>query len=139
VKDCITNDGAHERHPYIEPFIGARPMNLSLLSMRIILLSIALLTVDTSSAETGTKESPSRDSVEDSKRGQELYRASCIVCHGEEAMGRIGPRLAGNPILANEPAFRKVLHEGRHVMPPLKGMLSEQQLTDIRAWLRTLP
>ena len=115
-------------------------MNPSLLSMPIILLSIAFLTavVDTSSAETPTKEFKSQDSAEDSKRGQELYRASCIVCHGEEAMGRIGPRLAGNPILANEPAFRKILHEGRHVMPPLEGIVSDQQLAEIRTWLKTL-
>ena len=123
-----------------EPFTGARLMNPSLLSLPIILLSIAFLTavVDTSSAETRTKGFKSQDSVEDSKRGQELYRASCIVCHGEEAMGRIGPRLAGNPILANEPAFRKILHEGRHVMPPLKGVLTDQQLAEIRTWLKTL-
>jgi mono/diheme cytochrome c family protein len=116
-------------------------MNPFLLPVRIILLSITFLTalVDAASPQAGTKESPSQDSIGDSNRGQELYRASCIVCHGQEAMGGIGPRLAGNPLLTNEAAFRKILHEGRHVMPPLKGVVSDQQLNDIRAWLRTLP
>ena len=75
----------------------------------------------------------------DSKRGEELYNASCVVCHGSRAEGGIGPKLAGNPVLSNDRDFWKIVHEGRHVMPPLKGTVSDQQLTHIRAWLRTLP
>jgi len=74
----------------------------------------------------------------DSARGEGLYNASCIVCHGPQAAGGIGPRLAGNPVLSNEPAFWKVVYEGRHVMPPLKGAITEQQMADIQAWLKTL-
>ena len=77
--------------------------------------------------------------VGDATRGEALYGASCVVCHGPQAGGKIGPRLSGNPVLANEPAFRKIVHEGRHVMPPLKDTLSDQQIGDILAWLRTLP
>jgi cytochrome c553 len=36
-------------------------------------------------------------------------------------------------------AFWKILSEGRHMMPPLKDALTEQQMTDIQAWLKTLP
>ncbi|HET7909397.1 MAG TPA: c-type cytochrome [Nitrospira sp.] len=75
----------------------------------------------------------------DSTRGAELYQASCTVCHGPRAEGGVGPQLAGNTVLGNDQAFWKVVHEGRHVMPPLKDAVSDQQLTDIRAWLRTLP
>jgi len=77
-------------------------------------------------------------SAGDGKRGEELYRASCSVCHGVRAAGNIGPRLVGNPILSNDEAFWKIVYEGRHVMPPLKGAVSEQQMADIRAWLQTL-
>jgi len=73
-----------------------------------------------------------------SARGEGLYNASCVVCHGPQAAGGIGPRLAGNPVLSNEPAFWKVVYEGRHVMPPLKGAVTEQQMADIQAWLKTL-
>lgn len=75
----------------------------------------------------------------DRTRGEQLYNASCVVCHGAGATGGIGPRLAGNPVLSNEQVFRKVVYEGRHVMPPLKGAITEQQLADIQAWLKTLP
>lgn len=75
----------------------------------------------------------------DAQRGEGLYNASCVVCHGQRAAGGIGPRLAGNPVLSNEQAFWKILSEGRHVMPPLKDALTEQQMADIKAWLKTLP
>jgi hypothetical protein len=40
-----------------------------------------------------------------SRRGEDLYQASCIVCPGARAVGGIGPRLAGNPVLSNDQAF----------------------------------
>jgi hypothetical protein len=46
--------------------------------------------------------------------------------------------LASNPILSNDQAFWKVVYEGRHVMPPLKGVITEEQMTDIRTWLQAL-
>jgi mono/diheme cytochrome c family protein len=75
----------------------------------------------------------------DSKRGEGLYNASCVVCHGSRATGGIGPRLAGNPVLSNEQTFWKTVYDGRHVMPPLKGTLTDQQMADIQAWLKALP
>lgn len=74
----------------------------------------------------------------DRSRGKELYQASCIVCHGPQASGGIGPRLANNPVLLNDQAFWTIVYEGRHVMPPLKGAITDQQMADIRAWLQTL-
>lgn len=80
----------------------------------------------------------SNPSTGDSRLGKKLYNDSCIVCHGSLARGGVGPRLAGNPILSNDKAFWKIVHEGRHVMPPLKGTVTEQQMADIRAWLKML-
>ena len=74
----------------------------------------------------------------DNRRGEGLYNASCVVCHGPGAAGGIGPRLAGSPILSNEQAFWRTVYDGRHVMPPLKGAVTEQQMADIQAWLKTL-
>lgn len=72
-------------------------------------------------------------------RGQELYNASCVVCHGPGAKGGIGPKLAGNPVVSNDTVFHKILSEGRHMMPPLKDTVTEEQLGEIRTWLRSLP
>jgi mono/diheme cytochrome c family protein len=81
----------------------------------------------------------SSHSTGDGTRGEKLYNASCVVCHGPRAAGGIGPRLAGNPVLSNEQAFWKIVSEGRHVMPPLKDAVTKQQMADIQAWLKTLP
>ena len=87
---------------------------------------------------SGSVEIRPKPSSGDSERGEELYQSSCVVCHGPRASGGIGPSLANNPVLSNDQAFWKVVYEGRHVMPPLKGAVTEQQMADIRAWLRTL-
>jgi len=79
-----------------------------------------------------------KPSTGDSRRGEKLYQASCIVCHGPGATGGIGPRLAGNPVLSKEKTFWTVVYEGQHAMPPLSGAVTEQQMADIRAWLLTL-
>jgi cytochrome c551 len=76
--------------------------------------------------------------IGDKRRGEELYKASCAVCHGPRAIGGVGPRLMGNPVLSNDKAFWKIVHEGRHVMPPLKDAVTEQQMADIQAWLKML-
>jgi mono/diheme cytochrome c family protein len=94
---------------------------------------------DSSVAQDMRGEGEAKPSPENSKRGEELYQASCVVCHGSRANGGVGPKLAGNPVLSDDRAFWKVVHEGRHVMPPLKDVISDQQFADIRAWLKTLP
>lgn len=89
--------------------------------------------VKANDADAGTKTL-----IGDSLRGEELYKASCVVCHGAGATGGVGPRLAANPILLDDQAFWKIVNQGRHVMPPLNGNVSDQQIADIRAWLKTV-
>jgi mono/diheme cytochrome c family protein len=71
-------------------------------------------------------------------KGKILYDASCIVCHGADATGGVGPRLAGNPVLSNSKLFWDRVLKGEHIMPPLAGSLTAQQIADIQAWLKTL-
>ncbi len=89
--------------------------------------------------KNGSSGMASRSPRGDSQRGEGLYNASCVVCHGPRAAGGIGPRLAGNPVLSNEQAFWKTVYEGRHVMPPLKDAVTKRQMADIQAWLQALP
>ena len=119
--------------------------------MRNVLISTALWTgllgipahLISDDARAGEVGSPSEigpnPSSGDSSRGEELYQASCIVCHGARAVGGIDSGLANNPVLLNDQAFWKIVYEGRHVMLPLKGAVTEQQMADILAWLKTLP
>jgi mono/diheme cytochrome c family protein len=109
-------------------------------TVALIALAVAgwLLSALASTDDAGAEGAASAVLSGDSARGEELYKASCIVCHGPAGMGGIGPRLTGNPVLSNDQAFWKIVHEGKHVMPPLKGVVTDQQLADIRAWLKTL-
>ena len=93
--------------------------------------------IQVSDKKEASRAAPTHPTGDDT-RGEELYKASCVVCHGPQGTGGIGPRLSGNPVLSNEHAFWKIVYEGRHVMPPLKDALTEQQMADIQAWLKTL-
>jgi len=111
---------------------------VALLAATTILLSGIALAAEKQPGERSVSGVASTHPIGDDTRGEELYKASCVVCHGPQGTGGIGPRLAGNPVLSNEQAFWKTVYDGRHVMPPLRGALTEQQMADIRAWLKTL-
>ena len=70
-------------------------------------------------------------------RGAGLFAHNCQACHGEEAAGGAGPRLARNMILKNEGAFWETVLHGRGPMPAWHAVLSHQEVADIHAWLTT--
>lgn len=71
-------------------------------------------------------------------RGSGMYAHNCQACHGEKAAGGVGPKLARNGILMNEGAFWETVLYGRGSMPAWAGVLSDQDIADIHAWLKTL-
>ncbi len=114
--------------------------------MALLGIPAPLISPDAHAGDVGAQGIPKNSSSDigqkptsgDSNRGEKLYEASCIVCHGPRGTGGIGPRLAGNSVLSKEKIFWTVVYEGQHVMPPLKGAVTEQQIADIRAWLLML-
>lgn len=71
-------------------------------------------------------------------RGEALYAYNCQACHGAGAAGGVGPKLAGNPILADDHRFRDTVLHGRGAMPAWEAVLGAQDVADLLAWLRTL-
>jgi len=71
-------------------------------------------------------------------RGQALFAANCLACHGAGAVGMVGPRLAAKPILREPERFWEIVLEGRGAMPPWREALNPQEIADILAWLKTL-
>ena len=71
-------------------------------------------------------------------RGQRLFGQNCVPCHGAVAAGGMGPKLAKNPILTDEPRFWGTVRKGRGAMPAWSAMLNAQEIADIHAWLKTL-
>ena len=73
--------------------------------------------------------------------GEKIYRRVCAGCHMPDAKGAVGagayPALAGNKKLAASgyPAY-VVLH-GLNGMPPIGGMMNDQQVADVVNYVRT--
>ncbi len=85
--------------------------------------------------------------VEASASNIELGKATfglCMACHGEDAAGRIGigPRIASKTYLAaaSDDFLAQTIKNGRDgtTMIPWKGILSDQQVEAVIAYLRSL-
>ena len=77
----------------------------------------------------------------DAARGEALYRSKCYGCHAPEA--KVGP--AQNTAdfkvqYADDETLAFVVRAGRQPMPAFNDdMLSDQELADIIAYIRSLP
>ncbi|HEX7021431.1 MAG TPA: c-type cytochrome, partial [Trueperaceae bacterium] len=68
--------------------------------------------------------------------GQALFAQNCASCHGPAGQGGAGPRLAGNPRLADDSYVRQTIRNGRGMMPAFGGRLSETQLSSLIGYLQ---
>lgn len=73
--------------------------------------------------------------------GQRIYQSHCAGCHG--ARGR--PELPGAPdfsrgdgLMRGDLAVLDVVAEGQRAMPGYRGVLSNEEMLDVIAYLRTL-
>jgi len=71
--------------------------------------------------------------------GKKLYvQYGCYQCHGYAAHGGAGPRLAPRPLAFT--ALSSYIRQPKGEMPPYTTkVLSEQQLADVYAFLRSVP
>ena len=89
-------------------------------------------------SELLTEETPSDGPVVGvAARGVGVFEHNCQACHGAEAGGGMGPKLARNPILKHKDAFLETVLHGRGPMPAWGTVLSHQDIADIHAWLLT--
>lgn len=91
-------------------------------------------------------ESPRQSS--ELERGQRAFARHCASCHGPDGAGRPMPGLSTPPTNLAAPAFqssrsdadlREVLMNGKGAMPPLGRLLSENEVTELIRFVRTLP
>jgi ubiquinol-cytochrome c reductase cytochrome c subunit len=75
------------------------------------------------------------------ENGKKLFvKNGCAGCHGLEGQGAptSGPRIGPNPLPVA--AFIKYVRAPKNQMPPYTGkVMSDQELTDVRAFLAALP
>src|SRR6204780_4500440 len=73
------------------------------------------------------------------QNGKKIFDSyGCYQCHGHDGHGGVGARLAPNPISFS--AFSKYVRQPTGEMPPYTAkVVSEQELSDIYAFLHSLP
>jgi len=73
--------------------------------------------------------------------GEKMYRRVCVACHMADAKGATGagtyPSLAKNPNLAAGGYPVYVILHGLNGMPPIGGMMTDQQVADVVNYVRT--
>jgi len=72
------------------------------------------------------------------KGKSEFLRHGCWQCHGYQGQGGVGPKLAPNPIPFD--TLSNFVRTTSRQMPPFsKQILSDEDLTDIYAYLQSVP
>lgn len=64
-----------------------------------------------------------------------LYAQHCALCHGVQAQGGSGPRLAGNPRAAQQANVRSAITFGRGIMPGFGAVLADAEIEVLIRWL----
>jgi mono/diheme cytochrome c family protein len=99
--------------------------------------AIALFT-NGSGSGTGTA-SGAYGNTKGPRTGQQIYQASCAVCHGQDGEGGIGPELGGGAVVESFPDEADqivVVTNGRGAMPSFGRTLSTQEIEAVVAYTR---
>lgn len=100
----------------------------------LIALSMEIIPVRAQQSAAKQEAAPAGDIV----KGKEAYKKhSCFSCHGFSGNGGTGPRIAQTPIPF--PAFRKYVRRPTKSMPPFGTLVSDAELADIYAFLKSIP
>lgn len=128
----------------------------------VILLILILTAYDQQPASRGSvSAAPAQTNFSSVKtkeqiaRGEAVYRANCVVCHGVNAQGAFNWKKAGPdgkypapPLNGTGHAWHhptKVLHQvikygspaGQGNMPPWKDKLTDQEIDDVIVWFQS--
>src|SRR5215470_8532987 len=105
------------------------------MTMKTLLMILAML------AGSQNQPAPANTPRGDAQNGKVLFmKFGCYECHGREGQGSTatGPRLNQNPI--TYPRFVAYIRKPTGEMPPYTAkVVSEQQATDLFAYLQSLP
>lgn len=70
------------------------------------------------------------------KRGKKLFLKHCTNCHGTQAEGNLGPRLAGR-VIPNF-LFWSTVMTGKGIMPPFEKLLKKSEIADVQSFIQNL-
>lgn len=73
--------------------------------------------------------------------GQKVYRQHCVMCHGNDGRGSMAGApdfKRGEGLMQSDEALLKRIEIGRNACPAYRGILDEQEILDVIAYIRTL-
>ena len=73
----------------------------------------------------------------DPARGQQVFTSTCNACHPNGQQG-MGPALVGVAGRLSDAQITQIVRQGRGGMPAAGAGLTEQQMTDLLAYLKRL-
>ncbi|MDE3108513.1 MAG: cytochrome c [Acidobacteriota bacterium] len=114
-------------------------MTAIIASIAVIAGALALLIFVRPSAAAQATASGKPDQAASAERGKKLFVSyGCYECHGRAAQGGVGPRLGPDPLPL---AFveKYVRHPTASMPPYTTKTVSDQELADIYAYLKSLP
>ncbi len=94
-------------------------------TMAVLLLTFA--TVDVYAGDVG--------------KGGRIYAQHCVICHGADGVNVMpdAPNFAQSESLLRPDQFiMTAIKEGKNAMPAFQGMLKDEEILDVIAYLRTL-
>lgn len=77
----------------------------------------------------------------DSIKGRQMYSTNCAACHGQNGRSLIpgAPNFdRGEAMLRPDHALLSSIKGGRNAMPAFQGILTDRDILDVIAYLRTL-
>jgi len=83
---------------------------------------------------TARGATPSGGNAENGKKA--FIAHTCYTCHGYEAEGGVGLRLAGYPNTLD--SFIAYVRQPKGVMPPSGAKITAQEFLDIYTWVRSI-
>jgi cytochrome c550 len=84
------------------------------------------------------KENGGKEKTEQTAAGspEDIYKANCMSCHGDQYQGAVGPALKGVGDRLSEDDIKNVLTNGRGAMPG--GLVEEGKIDEMAKWLAGL-
>ena len=73
--------------------------------------------------------------------GSKTYQRHCLMCHGNDGRGNMAgaPDFSrGEGLLQSDPALLDRIKRGKNACPAYIGILDEQEILDVIAYIRTL-
>ena len=72
--------------------------------------------------------------------GRQIYQTYCENCHGRNGQGEMAgtPNFTrGQGLIQTDLALLDLINDGRHAMPAFQGILDNEEMLDVIAYLRT--